>query len=1847
MQHLYSQACRQGEQPVHSVRGLVVGQFRSGKTCVVRRLTGEKAVEQQPVTDGIEISPSVMTKTWRTAREEPDEFKETMAERLAEQQERAESSPRTMHMECDSGETEDQKREHNLQTQQEEPLKTETPKQDSGETEDQQREHNLQTQQKEPPKSEAPTQRSQSFDPVDENRGEDMNRPTSPQKQPQEQIMGDVTVQHQAKGVANDGITNAAMRRQGATTVRKQTYYIPNDVVIKTQQRIQGGVTEEQLGTAEHPRISFWDFGGQATYYGSHQCFFTYRGIYILVMSLLQKLSDRVPDLDYKASADNLETGRDYLDHWLNSVRTHTLQPGQEETGKPPIVLVLTHKDKVSELEIERYKKDILDHIGGKAAGKHVLPEIFVIDNFSENDGDFDELREYIRKEAKGLWFMGEKVPMTWLHLKSKLIDKRTSGDPFCRFQDVVDLARSDDVGIADVSDVADILTFLHALGDIIFINEPVLGDHVVLRPQVMIDVFKTIITVPEYQQDRSTDGEVAEMWRRLETEGILSDRFLTIIWTNADQKMQKPFLLRHKLFLKRLMEKYYLLCNATPIGEFADTAEEPEKEEIYFVPSLLAAKPDDNTLYPGHMRRHRHPLYVKFENMFLPSGMFYRLQAICVRRFGLEESHVFSGCGRFPTDDVQQQFVVTKVKHYLKVELLSAEDKDQPVFTQGLPVRKFLSSCLFEIKEKWIPSIQYDWCFGEASDEEIGTPLFHTLSDTKQETATGSSRFPENFVDVWMGGSGDNRTSFPENLGGSGPMMIEPTQTEDTVRTIARIGPVLDCMETCEGLSLTECDRIRRELTFISRFKKLVDTVKSAGDMCHRLLGASVEVCLPEKAPMFLRQKRGNEIVILHVGDYNDKLIQPLLGQVVKSSNRYGVTVSEDVIKPGNIITVKSLDHLLQRNVRMVVPIITPQALHSRYWSSLGYEFCVQNKNLVCPVLAYPEGTRERLLEVLGRRCAGMLDMPSTEVPMTEEPLSRTKISLTAAEILNKASTSVVLNTYRITTEGCTLEEDGVTISFPEGCVETERLLSLEVEMLPIDDALTETFSAVTPVLTVHQEKEEDFLEPVSVTLPWAWKKIDCSADQTVLMERKSQPPRWTLLQAEFQETEDELTFTTRHFCGMAGAKESGNGGESSTSTPGNQDESANQEAAEESFSRDQAHEGETANQKTADKTISREPGNKNEATTQEAENDSISREPRNQNEAANQKAVKETFSKEPANESDVANQTASGQSMSGELKVSSASKTTVVTEQFQACCNRCTGDKVYLIVNPNQATTDKNYIHLLCVHKDDDAKDFFRADNMRWPPPFQQRIVMGEEEKIDAEFDNSKDVIADLSKVLEHGHTFYFPPADCNRWSVGLILNATRPGKKNYEGTVNFTRRLLGSGKQIDDVRRQISPATVFFYHDKDVVETSEVQEKDTTVMSKSVQAQFQPKKAVVSVLMVNDKYGTSHGGTSTTSCQVAQFLQRHGAIVHCTAVQASEEDKRRAAEDGVRLHLPVKKHRDKRTPSLEWLTHYHSIHFPDIPQDLNCIVGNADVTSEAAKSIRENGREVAKLVIFNHDMPEDTEHYKGAGRKVEDILDDTKNADAVFSLGRRIYDYFETKYNSLGESRPRKHFLFRPRPSPVFEAISVRPGGGEKVVLFVGTVTGVEKLKGHDLVARALGEVAEKIPNVRLRVRVVDEDDYEASKKILQENLRSSKIKPTLLPCGTQEDIAQDMQQAHLVLMPSRAEPFGLIGLEAITAGIPVLISDKSGLADMIKDLIKEKKCNPDMRHRIVETSMRETDLDEDAREWAKKIADTLECCDWEFQKAEEFKKTLLDSKYWEESHQNLLRVCGLID
>ncbi|KAI8497556.1 hypothetical protein Bbelb_248620 [Branchiostoma belcheri] len=1314
MAKLYTDACRQGSLPVYSTRVPVVGQYRSGKTCFIKRLMGEtvREEEEEPITDGINIISDVQSKTWKKSRAEIDDL---AGQLLPKQQEtmKAEEAP--------EDKPEVQERDQLPQENIEEKTQSVRP--------------------------DLPTAKTEEPNKVEDSILKQESDPQTTEGPPNVEYGISVQAKH-ASGISSP--------------------LTPDHVIENAARMMEAGITEDELGTAEHPRLSFWDFGGQATYYGTHHCFITHRGIYILVMSLLQKLSDPVPDLDYKASVDNLRTGGDYLDHWLNTVRSHTLQhetrdpegsqaagqggpksPSQDKTprgtGRPPVIIVLTHKDKVSKEYIEKYKEEIRSHVKGKTAGELVMPEIFAVDNTTE-DAVVDEIRDYIRQVARGLPHMGEKMPIPWLHLNSKLKTRSKEGGPFCKFREVAELARDPDINITDEHALAEVLTFLHDRGDVIFFDEPSLRDDVTLQPQVLIDVFKTIITVPQYQQDRQTDPEVRKMWERLEKEGVLSDELLTRIWERKDQQLENPFLLQNKSFLKALMEKFYLICNATPVG---DANDEAQQEEIYFVPALLSCERNNARLYPGNMYICPQALYFKFSE-FLPSGMFSRLQALCVRRFGLQESCAFAGCAGFPTDDKEQAFVITKVNNYLKVELLSSNVLK---FTEGLRVRKFLSSALFEIKEKWIPCIQYELCCSTQKDE---------------------------------------------NYGEDGPAMEDLKRFHDWIRTI---GPVLNTLNQGGILTLEQCDLIRNQLTPLQRLEELLGIVENRSE-----LGAAVEMCFPE-----FEKKRGQELVIIHTDD--SRRFAKSLQKAATDSGLPCVIEDTDSDTDRKVtITEKTVELLLNGNTRMVALVISLETLDDEHWGKLAYEFQVQNEKLLLPILLYPPGSRDKMFKTLKQRYPVLYNLACEEIQMKGRKVSELKL----------------------------------------------------------------------------------------------------------------------------------------------------------------------------------------------------------------------------------------------------------------------------------------------------------------------------------------QRIIQ-------------------------------------------QVMTDDKRGCK------------------------------------------------------------------VPIVLLINDEYGTSKGGISTINCEAGQTLQDK-AVVYATVLQLNvpETDQEAANRDDVTLIGPDPRGRQTE-PTLDWLTFYHSVHYENLPKDVSCIIGHADITDTAARNIKDERYPHADLMMFTHVIPEDTEYYKGgrkamkAREKEKDMLDKVDKANAAFSVGQRIYKHFTTQYK--GRKKPQSHHIFLPKPSDMFLAIDVAPGGEQKVVLSIGRVRKVEKLKGHDLVGQSMGKVVEIIKNAKWRVRGINKDDWEKSLAILEEALNSRNLNPTLMPYGTQEDIRDDMMTAHLVVMPSRSEPFGLVGLEAIAAGIPVLISNQTGLADMILDLIRQKKLSDEHRNVIVETSVNDRYLAADVERWADRIVDVLKHSDSEFEKAARLKQELLESRYWKESHNAFLQACGV--
>ncbi|XP_078696885.1 uncharacterized protein LOC144925005 isoform X2 [Branchiostoma floridae x Branchiostoma belcheri] len=536
---------------------------------------------------------------------------------------------------------------------------------------------------------------------------------------------------------------------------------------------------------------------------------------------------------------------------------------------------------------------------------------------------------------------------------------------------------------------------------------------------------------------------------------------------------------------------------------------------------------------------------------------------------------------------------------------------------------------------------------------------------------------------------------------------------------------------------------------------------------------------------------------------------------------------------------------------------------------------------------------------------------------------------------------------------------------------------------------------------------------------------------------------------------------------------------------------------------------------------------------------------------------------------------------------------------------------DKAYVIVTPKVNILPERTLHLICLSKADDMRDFFESPEVTFDSQIKQRVVLTQDQRIEASFEKDEDVGTDPHDLRE-GDIIVLCPS--TRRTVRLMVKESVAQKAFYDGKIQFTVRRATSEQDETDSGQ----------HFEMFVRLREGQEGN-------------PPGGKPVVLLVNDEFGTSKGGISTINGQLRDLLTSVGAKVIITALNATEEEKQEAMSHDIDLILPNTPEGDKRMPTLDWLTYDHKSRYPNLPSDINVIVGHADVTSEAARNIRKDRLLSAKFILFNHVMPEDTEHHKsddkvmGIEEKMDSIRKHTEEADVVFSVGPTMHDYYK---NQIRLSKP--HHLFLPKPSDIFSQMTVTYVETEtKVVLCVGRVKGVEKLKGYDLVAKAMDKVLGRFPRARLRVRGVSAEDFPESKEIIQANVANFHFIP--LKYGTQQQLSGDFREAHVVLMPSRAEPFGLVGLEAIAAGVPTIVSDQSGLAMFLKaqdDVIFDRP--------IVKIKGNDT---EDVPTLADRIMEILENGSKEFKAAKELEQKLMASKYWEESHRKFLEECGI--
>jgi D-inositol-3-phosphate glycosyltransferase len=181
------------------------------------------------------------------------------------------------------------------------------------------------------------------------------------------------------------------------------------------------------------------------------------------------------------------------------------------------------------------------------------------------------------------------------------------------------------------------------------------------------------------------------------------------------------------------------------------------------------------------------------------------------------------------------------------------------------------------------------------------------------------------------------------------------------------------------------------------------------------------------------------------------------------------------------------------------------------------------------------------------------------------------------------------------------------------------------------------------------------------------------------------------------------------------------------------------------------------------------------------------------------------------------------------------------------------------------------------------------------------------------------------------------------------------------------------------------------------------------------------------------------------------------------------------------------------------------------------------------------------------------------------------------------------------------------------------------GKKMLLFVGRI---EPLKGVDTIFRALATLKQNAPGlVENLVLSIIGGDPDATDNAEMERLKALRIEMGLtdlvmfLGAKDQDTLNVYYAAAEALIMPSDYESFGMVALEAMASGTPVIASEVGGLAFLVKDgyngyhiPVREPDVLADRIRAILENPATQRELGENAHHdalnysWAN-IADKL--------------------------------------
>ena len=353
-----------------------------------------------------------------------------------------------------------------------------------------------------------------------------------------------------------------------------------------------------------------------------------------------------------------------------------------------------------------------------------------------------------------------------------------------------------------------------------------------------------------------------------------------------------------------------------------------------------------------------------------------------------------------------------------------------------------------------------------------------------------------------------------------------------------------------------------------------------------------------------------------------------------------------------------------------------------------------------------------------------------------------------------------------------------------------------------------------------------------------------------------------------------------------------------------------------------------------------------------------------------------------------------------------------------------------------------------------------------------------------------------------------------------------------------------------------------------------TGEMMSKDE--ISEQAEAVQISQGQILNITLLASEWKSSAGGLSTLNRELAIHLAQIQNVRVSLLVPegaCNDEDKREARSFGVSI-LDAKK--CVGVDPLLWLS--------NPPQDhkIDVIVGHGVKLGCQVQLIKKHSQfQNCTWVHVVHTVPEDLSKYKGYSsrisrgeKKLWEEVDLCKDADLVVPVGPRL----GKAYHSYLQGCKKDEDFFELIPGLFEREFGDLPAKQKPkdesdhfIVLLCGRGDEEDfELKGYNIAVKAF--VDERLKGKHYYLLFVGSPEGgqdEVSERLLGYGITKEQLTVREF-VKSREKMKELFCEVDMVIMPSKSEGFGLVALEALSAGLPTLVGSNSGFAKAIKNI-----------------------------------------------------------------------------